>query len=261
MLNSNTIFDFASHLVHHSNHQKKTVFRFTLIELLVVIAIIAILAGMLLPALNSARNKAHAASCINNIKQFTLANHSYENDYQVICPVAIGDAFYYGGRTGSMGSWVYNLTSGGLLHQYVGKVALLCPTWESKYEIGDHTASKGAGGIGINRLSFSGTISDTDLAISNGRTKPESVKNPSGIVLFGDSAQSWTSGTAYLCPNGVAMRGTGPGTVHFRHSNFANLGWLDGHVEPKPFLGGNKDTGVGHFDLTTKPFDPNYKAD
>ena len=74
--------------------------RFTLIELLVVIAIIAILAAMLMPALERAREAAIGTQCVSRMKNSGLAMHLYANDFEGWLP--------YGGKYGKYGQVLYD---------------------------------------------------------------------------------------------------------------------------------------------------------
>jgi len=84
-----------SSLIPHLSYLKRKMHRhFTLIELLVVIAIIAILAGMLLPALNRARESAKSTTCVSNMKQIGMYCFNYRELQNGRYPQAASDNFW-----------------------------------------------------------------------------------------------------------------------------------------------------------------------
>jgi len=234
-----------------ANSAFRRVAGFTLIELLVVIAIIAILASLLLPALAKAKEKGKSASCMNSLRQMSIAQHLYltDNDSRYTF------TFYVRGNNVERRAWFNALQA----YQQTTNL-LLCPSKSKKFkellnnypsDQRDKAVSNYSMNFALGGCDWPGTWDASKWPAR----KDSAVKNPAATVLLTDSGKqalnskdpdkcvtvkSPEKAGAWIvhdpakddpCVGCVTSGDPNWGGPHLRHNARSNVAFAEGHVE------------------------------
>lgn len=222
---------------------------FTLIELLIVIAIIAILAGMLLPALKKAREKSHQIACAGNIKQLGQGFNMYTDDFNGWYPCTAEQAFpngswcylispYAEGRNWVISGWI-SVNSSGIFY---------CPGSKSEITTGPY-----AGTYQRNQLlSYGYNVYFFDMAYISYNRKISKIKNSTTVFLSHDlQYPENTNQPVHLgcrLGNRCSLGPWNLDLVSRRHNNGVNSVFADGHVELKKIGISGLPIGIRYYD-------------